>query len=349
MPISAIDSITSAFEHTKQQLFRPFRFAEWTRLAFVGLLAGELGSGGGCNFQIPNSGNTQRHYLAAHPHWDPALLVPLIVVAVIVLPILWLVLIYINSRMRFVLFDSVVEKRCEIGRMWQQRSVPALHYFAWQIAFAIASIAGFVLFVGVPVLIAYLLGWFAAPREHIAGLVLGGLAVFFVFMTWFCLVALAHVFTKDFVVPQMALEGVSAFAAWKRLLPMINSERGRYAGYAGMKIVLAIGAAFIIGIAVLVLVLLLLIPIGGLGFISVILARGAGVTWNVYTITFAIVAGCIALLLLLYLVSLVSVPVIVFFPAYSVHFFAARYTRLSEILYPAPPLPPPTPAPVPPL
>jgi len=34
-----------------------------------------------------------------------------------------------------------------------------------------------------------------------------------------------------------------------------------------------------------------------------------------------------------------SVPVIVFFPAYSIYFFAGRYPRLSAVLYPAPPAP----------
>jgi hypothetical protein len=41
--------------------------------------------------------------------------------------------------------------------------------------------------------------------------------------------------------------------------------------------------------------------------------------------------------------SLISVPVTVFFPAYSIYFFAARYPALSAVLYPAPPAPP-TPA-----
>jgi hypothetical protein len=35
-------------------------------------------------------------------------------------------------------------------------------------------------------------------------------------------------------------------------------------------------------------------------------------------------------------VSLVSVPAIVFFPAYSIYFFAGRYPALSAALYPAP-------------
>ena len=50
LPISAVDTITLAFQHTKRQLIQPFRFWQWTRLAFVGLLAGEMGSGGSCNF-----------------------------------------------------------------------------------------------------------------------------------------------------------------------------------------------------------------------------------------------------------------------------------------------------------
>ena len=40
----------------------------------------------------------------------------------------------------------------------------------------------------------------------------------------------------------------------------------------------------------------------------------------------------------LYLVSLISVPAIVFFPAYSMYFFAGRYPRLAAALYPAPPI-----------
>ena len=57
MPTSAVDSITLAIEHTKQQLFKPFRIGQWTALAFVGLLAGELGANG-CN----------RSNFQTHPH-----------------------------------------------------------------------------------------------------------------------------------------------------------------------------------------------------------------------------------------------------------------------------------------
>ena len=350
MPISAVDSINTAFEHTKQQLFQPFRFGQWARLAFVGLLAGELASGGGCNFRVPSFNPPRHRAFPAMPHWDPALLVPLIIVAVIVIPVLWFLFMYISSRMRFVLFDSVVEKRCEIGRMWGNRSRPALQYFLWQIAYAIVTLMGFAILVGIPVLLAFLSGWFKNAHDHIAGLILGGLAVFTLFFCWMVLTLVVHVFTKDFVVPLMALEGVSAFEGWRRLLPMLNAERLRYAGYAGMKIMLAIGAGIVVGIAAIIVIILLLIPIGGIGIISVVLAKGAGLGWSAGTITLAIVAGCILIALLMYVMALISVPVIVFFPAYSIHFFAARYPLLAALIYPPPPAPPmPETPPEPPL
>lgn len=349
MPISAVDSINTAFEHTKQQLFHPFRFGQWARLAFVGLLAGELASGGGCNFNVPNLNNPRHRELSALPHWDPALLLPLILIAVIVIPVLWLLFMYISSRMRFVLFDSVVEKKCEVGRMWGNRSRPALQYFLWQIAYAIVTLMGFAILIGIPVLIAFLLGWFKDARGHVAGLILGGLAVFMVFLCWTLLTLVVHVFTKDFVVPLMALEGVSAFEGWRRLLPMLNAERIRYAAYTGMKVVLTIGAAFAVGIVAFIIIILLLIPIGGIGVISVLLAKGAGVGWNAGTITLAIVAGCMLVAFLIYVMALISVPVIVFFPAYSIHFFAARYPLLAALIYPPPPAPAmPEPPPMPP-
>ena len=64
MPISAVDAITPAFEHARLQLTRPFRSSQWAKLGLVGLLAGEMSSGGGgCNpgsFQMPHPNHSQR-------------------------------------------------------------------------------------------------------------------------------------------------------------------------------------------------------------------------------------------------------------------------------------------------
>jgi hypothetical protein len=203
-------------------------------------------------------------------------LVPLLVIAIIAIPIIWLVLIYVNSRMRFVLFDSVIAKKCELGRMWSQRREPALQYFIWQILFFLATIAGTAFLLGVPAVAAFLLGWFTAPRQHLAPLILTGLLLFFVFMLWIAASIITHVFTKDFVVPQMALENLSAFEGWRRLWRMMGSEKGSYAGYGGMKLILAIGAGIGVGVLAVIIIIILLIPFGGIGAITVIAGKAGG-------------------------------------------------------------------------
>ena len=184
------------------------------------------------------------------------------------------------------------------------------------------------------------MGWFNAPREHLLAWcspgILGGVLLFFVMLVFFVAISLVHVLTKDFVVPLMALEGIGAVEGWRRLWPMLEAEKAGYAVYVLMKIVLAIGAGIVVAIASIVLVLIVMIPAAGLGIIAVITGKTAGLTWNVLTITIAVVAACILLAVFMFLMALISVPVLVFFPAYSIYFFAARYRALSAVLYPPP-------------
>ncbi len=356
MPISAVDAITPAFEHARQQLTRPFRVGQWAKLALVGLLAGEMGSGGGggCNpgsFQIPHTNGSHRFVEAGFPAISPMLTASLIAVLVVTGFVLVVLFLYVNSVMRFVLFDSVVEKECRIWPSWMRRQGPGRRFFVWQILVAVVSTMALTILIGIPAGFAFLVGWLRNPREHMIPLILGGMALFFVFLLFVVVLLLVHVMTKDFVVPQMALEEIGAIEGWRRLWPQIKREKGGYAAYIGMKIVMAIGAAIILGIVSAIVVLLFLIPVGGLGAVAVIAGMAAGLTWNLYTITLAVVAGAIAIFSLLYLMSLVSVPAVVFFPAYSIHFFASRYPALDALIHPAPPavLPPPPPdAPPPP-
>ena len=367
MRFSAVDAIYPAIEHTKRQLFQPFRFGQWLRLAVVGLLAGELSSGGGCNapnmsnLKIPQHPGTQ-HFLAnGFPGpglggIDPMVYAGLFAVVLASAFVLGIVLMYISSVMRFILFDSVLAKQCHIRQGWISRQSQGWRYFLFKLLYAFATFAAAIVLIGIPAGIAFALGWFNQPKEHLVGLVLGGIVLFFVFAIVFISLAVFYVLTKDFVVPQMALENIGAFEAWGRLWPMIGAEKGGYAGYIGMKILLAIGAAIVLGIVGFIVALIILVPVAGAAIAAVVTAKAAGVGWTVYTITLAIVAGCGLLALFFFITSLISVPAIVFFPAYSIYFFAARYQVLSTVLYPAPPAPqipsavgpPPEPPPLPP-
>ena len=350
-----MDAITPAFDHARQQLARPFRASQWAKLGLVGLLAGEMGSGGGgCNpsaFQMPTHSNSSQRFLeTALPSISPMLTASLIAVLVAAGLVFVVLFLYVNSVMRFVLFDSVVAKDCRIGYSWSRRQGPGRRFFVWQILLALVSMVCLTILVGIPAGFAFLVGWLRAPKEHVIPLILGGMALFFVLLLFVLTQLVVHVMTKDFVVPQMALEEISAIEGWRRLWPQIKGEKGGYAAYIGMKIVMAIGAAIILGIVSAIVILLFLIPVGGLGVVAVIAGMAAGVTLNVYTITLMVVVGSILIFSLLYVISLVSVPAVVFFPAYSIYFFAARYPALDALLHPAPPpaiSPPPPPDPPP--
>jgi hypothetical protein len=339
LPTTAVDSITLALEHTKQQLFKPIRIGQWTKLAFVGLLAGELGANG-CNrsnFQLP-----------AHPHpggpphvgfpgpfgIDHALLFGFIASAVIASLAVGIILMYVSSVMRFILFDSIILRECHIRWGWSRRLGPGWRYFVWKLLYAFFILGVVVIFIGIPAAIAFGNDWFKAPKEHLAPLVLAGVFLFFVFFIFFLATALIFLLTKDFVIPQMALENIGVIEGWRRLWPMMTADKGAYTAYVVMKIVLAIVAAILTGIATLILGLIIALPSIALGALAVLTGKSAGLTWTPQTIALAVVIGAILLAVFLYLVSLIYVPAIVFFPAYSIHFFAARYPRLQAALYP---------------
>jgi hypothetical protein len=357
LPFSAIDAMSPAFEHTKQQLLQPFRFWQWARLAVVGLLAGELSSGG-CN--VPSNFNHPQHTGTGHflapglADTNPALFAALIVVIVVAALVLGIVLMYISSVMRFILFDSVLAKECHIREGWSRRQEPGWRYFIWKLLFTLATLGAALVVVGIPLGFAFAVGWLKEPKEHVAALVLGGIALFFAFFILIVAISVIYVLTKDFVVPQMALEDIGAMEGWRRLWPMMKAERGGYAGYVGMKIVLAIGAAIILGIACIIGIAIILVPAAAVAVAAVLAGKAAGLGWTFSTIALAVLAGCALLVILIFVMALISVPAIVFFPAYSMYFFAARYPALSAVLYPAPPafaaqgVPPYEPPPLPP-
>jgi preprotein translocase subunit Sss1 len=358
LPISAVDTITPAFQHTKHQLLKPFRFGQWVRLALLGLATGELGSSGSCRVpSVPQRQPSSSDHLGfAPPHLPPILshlsvpeLVLLASVAMLLLVVVMLLFLYLNSICRFILFDSILRRECTLRDGWRRWRPTGRRFFVWQLLFQIVVMMGLVIFVGLPLGFAYLAGWFRVPKQHLAPLILGGIFLFFVLAVFVLLTLLVHVLAKDFVVPLMALDQLDWSDAWERFLAMLKAEKGGYAGYIGMKVLLAIAAGIILGVIGFVIVLIFVLPVV-LAFLIPTMRGGAGTMWNVYTITLAVVVGIVMFAFLMCLISLISVPVVVFFPAYSIYFFAARYPALSLRLYgPPPPLPPtpPLPSPVP--
>jgi len=335
MPQSAVDVIGPAFERMRRQLFAPFQLSQWFRLAIVGFLAGEMGSGGGIGGRFPSPPSAQQGPVLQGmrlPFGGGLLFIVAIAFLVLLALILGIVLVYVACRMRFVLFDSVLAGRCRIREFWQRRGDVAFHYFVWQLLFLLCVAIGMVVLFGITFGFIFAMGWFTNPRSHLLPLVLVGTPALLIFLVSILVIGLVQVLVKDFVVPQMAFENISVGEGWRRLWTMMKAEKGGYAGYIGMKIVLSIAAAVVLFAAFVAVFLVLLIPVGGVGAITVLGGRAAGLTWNPLTIAIAIAVGGICLIALILIAALISVPAIVFFPAYSIQFFSERYPALHAAL-----------------
>jgi len=359
VPISAVDCVQPAIQHARAQLFANFRWGQWSRLALVGILAAEIHAGG-CNFG--NLGQLASHpktrgddFLPrAFPHIDPTHLsqfIGLIVAAIFVAIVVAFIFLYISSVFRFILFDSVLRRQCSIGEGWQRWRRAGGRFFLWQLVFQISAGLFFLVLIGVPLAIAAAAGWIQNPEQALGRLIGGGLLLLGLIL-FFVLVAVAvQVLAKDFLVPIMALEGADFADGWSRLLEMMRLEPGKYAVYLLLKLVLSIAAAILFGIIAIFPALAIVVP----AVILVFVAKAAGLGWTVTTVSLAVILGTMLLLLLIYLIALVSVPATVFFPAYSIYFFASRYPNLDALLHPASPTPPerpqapaPEPPPLPP-
>jgi hypothetical protein len=347
--LSAVDAISPAIELTKRQLFQPFRWGRWARLALVTLLSGEM-AGGGFNFSWPQGGGRRSsEFLAfASPGVEKVLAwLPVILLVVIAATAFVLLLIYIHSVFRFILFDSVLHDRCEIKAGWRRWQPQGISYFLWSICFILVTLFGLAVLVGTPLALAWAQGAFREPKQHLLLLIVGGLLLFLLVFAYFVAAAVVWLFAKDFLVPMMALENLRVMEAWRRFYPMLKTDKGGYAIYVLMKVVLAMGAAILFGIIGLLALLALLIPCGAMALVLYLVWVGVGLHWNPVTIGAAVLLGTVALATIIYVMGWVFTPATVFFQAYVLQYFAGRYPALGDLMIPPPPAEPTSPLPAP--
>ena len=343
-PLSAVDAIGPAFEWTKRQLFAPFRFGRWARLAVICLMTGDFAtgggtSGGGYHPQFPRSRRWDSLSSFLAPDWATLHdFLPFIVAGILLLLVLVLVWIYVASVYRFVLFDSVLYNRCELKGAWRRWEPYGRSYFGWCLTLFFGVWAGLLVVVGAPALLAWHAGWFAPARSHLAQLIGVGILVFLLVILLFIGSGVAGLFAKDFCVPVMALENVGVAEAWRRLLPMLQREKMAFAGFVLMKIVLAVGSAIVFGIAMLLILVAVAIPLVVVGVVMFLVAKGVGLGWNPATFSVVVLLGGTVLMGLFYLLALVSTPAMVFFQAYALNYLGGRYAPLGAIVS-APPAP----------
>ncbi len=238
MQISFSRPLDLAWSRMKSLLFGPFDLGLWFVLGFTAWLAqlGESGFGGATS-RITSSDSFET------VHWDhwgdnamgsvrdflsdglTAVLVGLMVIAGLVI---WLLLLWISSRGRFMLLDNLVHRRSRVQAPWQKFRAQGDSLFLWQIVYTLVAsvtvlglvIGGFLLWVPLAALSASAL--VAIPLAILTG-------------SLFVLVILVAVyiefFLTAFVVPLMYRDGLTATQAWSRWLPLFRDHPGSFVLY----------------------------------------------------------------------------------------------------------------------
>ena len=334
--ISCVDCVGPAFSLMRKRLFQPFRLGYWSRIAVLGVFAGELSSNGGGSHRSGQSGAMHKippsfphglHFPWVAQHWH------IILGAIGAAVLISLLLFYISSVLRFVLYEAVLRDKARIREGFMRWSEQGFEYFAFRLIVVVPYVVLSIYLVGFPLLQVIRAGGGGPEIFSTFAQLAGAVAVVGILGIF---VAVVMVMTKDFVVPQMMFEGVSCMEGWGRLSGRIMAEPGSFLGYILLKILLAIAAFVVYAVALVITMVILAIPIGIAVAAGVVAFKTAGASplAAVPAILLAVLLGIPAVI---YLVGFIGAPITVFFPAYSIYYFAGRYKPLYDELYAQPP------------
>jgi len=258
MPPSVLAPIERALARTRAVLFAPFDLTKWLTLGFCAFLAqlGESSGGVGGRGNVGSwseSGGQRELERAAdwfREHWPLAVTVGALV-AVLVLAV-WALVLWLQSRGRFMFLDGVVRNRGAVVEPWKTYRREGNSLFGFKVWFTVLGLAAVAIAAALGVLIAWpdITAERFGPAAWGGILVGGGLLLAFVVA-----LALIDLFLKDFVVPAMYARRVGVMAGWG----VVRRELlGAYPGQVVLYVLAKIVIAVVVSILVFALVCLTL-------------------------------------------------------------------------------------------
>lgn len=314
--ISVTAPVGPALERVKQMLFRPFDLGKWFTIGFCAWLAGlgeaGGGGGGGINNNVNVGNNNSNHvqedlhrfvaqahdYLLNNLYW----IVPVAAFVIVFGIGLWILMLWLNCRGKFMFLHNVALDKAEIAVPWTKFESLANSLFGFRIVVALASFVVILPPLAVAAVFVLRMIWNGAPNFPAIMLCVGMAMLMVIFIIAF---ALVHKFTADFVVPVMFLRGQRCLAAWKEFWPMLSGNIGKFTLYILFQIVLGMAIGIIVLFAIVITCCL---------------------------------AGC--LMIIPYIGTVVLLPVLVFKRAYSLYFFRQFGAAYDVFPSEAPPAPP---------
>lgn len=284
-----------ALEWTKTILFKPFNLEKWMAIGFCAWLStlGESSGGGGANFNYGVGSRTGwadalrngKDWVVRNQDW----LIPLGAALVVAVLILWVVLVWLSSRGRFMFLHCVAGNRAEVRVPWNTYGAHGHSLFLFRMVLGLLGVLGIV-----PLLVVGFWQFKEIADIRSADLImmarLGAVVIGVGIMA--LVFGVVGKLTSDFVVPIMFLRTSRCLGAWNEFWGLFSAHFGSFVLYLLFQLLLH-GA-----IALLVLAVVLVT---------------------------CCVAGC--LLAIPYVGTVLLLPVLVFSRSYSLHFLAQLGTR----------------------
>lgn len=295
--VSVTLPVSQAVERARDMLFRPFRLEKWFAIGFCAWLAhlGQQGfhgtfGGGGRRGNVDMQGWLRRahEYVLNNLYW----LVPVAAAALVLGLVLWVVVVWVSSRGKFMFLNCVARDAAEVTAPWQNYAREANSLFWFRLALG-----------GINLLIVLLTGagiglliWNIARRGAGAGNIVALIVLGGILLLGCIVIAIIAKLTTDFVVPILFLRGGTCLAGWEILRGLLTSNPGGFVLYILFQILLSLA----IGASILALVLVT-----------------------------CCVAGCF--LAIPYLGTVLLLPILVFQRAYSI-FYLRQYGPDFDVL-----------------
>lgn len=344
---SAGEAIGPAWEHTKALLWQDRSPKRLLKICLVALFA-ELG-GANLNGSFPGR-NTDM------PREVAAFFAIVTVIGLLIGLVIALVMLYLGSRLQFVLFDMLVLRDPMVAPAWRRHG---RHTWRWIGVKLTATLAiGLALSpLLIPAIAAFvrLVRGFAMTNKpgqmpHFSHPPLLTLVLLLLetFAAILLFVMLSRFFTS-LALPAVALEDLSYTATFRRAWQIFRSDTPAMLLYALVQplLILLLGLAGVLGLLVATVVMLL--PLSLVGGLIYALAHKAALFGNILLGIYI----AVALLVLLVAVTLCYLAVVgslyTFARAWSLYFIGGRYPMLGEYLEPsgvAAPWTPPPPMPI---
>ncbi|MFC5864239.1 hypothetical protein ACFPT7_18180 [Acidicapsa dinghuensis] len=326
---SASEAVWPAMKRTYDYLYQPLSWRRFLKLAAVAIMTEDifisipLGVVCGLELNLP----WDRVFTLFKAQYIPYA-IPLPIAAVTFICLTLCVVIHL----RFVFFDCLIHKTSQIRQVWGKYPTQADRLSRANLIVWVLDLVMLCLIVLAYVVVIFVTLNIRTPNGKLDPGVF--LILFFPSLGFTCFVCLVasvlEVMLQDFILPHMALEGLSFGAAFKALRTIFSSDREKFISYLILRTALPFIAWIILALIA-----------GSLGWVlaqivDLSMARmSGGVTGTGMYLQIAGDVGLIFLCLSLWLSVFISLatPVAVWIRYYAVLFYGRRYPALGDIVY----------------